>query len=401
MKNDNIVPVLLGGDLNSYSTALAFREAFGVNSHAYVRYRCGATENSRFIKTHIFPELEYVSLSATELLSFADKHTEGELYLVPCADRYVKMLEYSKDILSPVYNIHIPEYAHFSLLSNKETFYSEMKIEGIPYPEFIKIEKNDLPNTAMLSSFSYPAVLKPSDGNEYWKHSFPGMEKVYFPKDALEAARIINRIFESGYPGSLILQKKVGKSADNYVLTCISDKSGNVVRAVLGKVILEETGKTSIGNHSAIITVPLDSLSEKLIAYLNKIKYSGIANFDIMKSNGKEYVLELNPRQGRSCDYLRCAGVNIAELLVSFARGEEVKPDFDFKEIYWHYPDNKSVIRYSDPKELEKISALCKRGADYSPYKNKFEGIKRRIYVFVHGFRLDGAIRKNIRSEVK
>ena len=60
---------------------------------------------------------------------------------------------------------------------------------------------------------------------------------------------------------------------------------------------------------------------------------------------------------------------------------------------------NNSIIKRAI--ENDKIKINIHNIRDYSPYKNKFEGIKRRIYVFVHGFRLDGAIRKNIRSEVK
>ena len=51
--NGKIVPVLMGGDLNAYSVALAFCEAYGVISHAFTRSRCGATEYSKFIKSRI------------------------------------------------------------------------------------------------------------------------------------------------------------------------------------------------------------------------------------------------------------------------------------------------------------------------------------------------------------
>ena len=57
-----IIPVLLGGDLNAYSVALAFREHFGVRSHAFMKYKCGATANSSFIKTHISSGIDTVRI---------------------------------------------------------------------------------------------------------------------------------------------------------------------------------------------------------------------------------------------------------------------------------------------------------------------------------------------------
>ena len=110
MKNHekHIVPVLLGADLNAYSVALAFHEAFGVTSRVFGRYRCGATENSSFIKTHICSGIDDVRIAIPELLKFADDNPGGELFLIPCADWYVAMLESVRDMLFGIYNIYIP-----------------------------------------------------------------------------------------------------------------------------------------------------------------------------------------------------------------------------------------------------------------------------------------------------
>lgn len=396
MKNRrNIVPVLLGADLNAYSVALAFREAYGVRSHVFARYRCGATENSDFIKTHICSGLDDARIAIPELLKFADENSSAELFLIPCADWYVSMLEEAKGALSAIYNIHIPEVNTWRELSDKCGFYKHMKKQGIPYPEYVSFGPSDSVSEKMLSAVSYPAVLKPSDSTEYWKHPFPDMRKIYFPRNPGDALNIIYRIFESGYNKKLILQKKVGSYNGNRVLTTFSDNSGRVVRGVLGEVILEETGKTSFGNHSAIITVPLEEICFKLIDFLNGIKYKGFANFDIMTDGAEKYVLEINTRQGRSCDYMRASGVNIAELLVGSAHGDNIKADFTYKEIYWHYPPHKSVVRYSDSNGSERAKRLETDGYGHSPYNNSFEGIRRRIYVAIHNIRLSNVIKKN------
>lgn len=390
-----IIPVLMGGDLNAYSVALAFREAYGIVSHAFTRYRCGATENSKFIKTHICPGFSDIKIAIPELLKFAAENSSAELFLIPCADWYVSMLEDASSALSGLYHIYIPPKHIWERLSDKCGFYEEAKKADIPYPEYVSFKAGEKIADKKITDIPYPAVLKPSDSTEYWNNPFPNMRKVYFPEDRCEAEKLIDKIFNSGYNKRILLQRKIGSNYTNKVLTTFSDRNGRVVRCVYGDVVLEEIGKTSFGNHSAIITVSPDEICFRLIDYLNSIKYCGFANFDIMSEENRKYVLEINMRQGRSCDYLRAAGVNIAELLVRNARGENIEPDFSYNKIYWHYPPHKTVVKYSDAKNAERVKRLANEGKDYTPYGNSLEGIKRRLYVMVHNIRLASSIKSN------
>ena len=47
---NKIIPVLLGADLNCYSVARAFHEAYGVCSYAFGKYRTGESTHSKIIK---------------------------------------------------------------------------------------------------------------------------------------------------------------------------------------------------------------------------------------------------------------------------------------------------------------------------------------------------------------
>ena len=394
----NIIPVLLGADLNAYSVALAFRDFFGVTSHVFARYRCGATENSKFIITHINEGICDVSVAVPELLKFAAENNGAELFLIPTADWYVEMMMQARPRLSGIYNIYMPDSDIWRALSDKAEFYSLMKKSEIPHPPYISFEKGDKLTEKNLSGFGFPAVIKPSDSSLYWRHPFSDMRKVYFPKDAAAAEKIIKKIFSSGYDKRVIFQKKIARGAKNRVLTTLSDSQGRVVRAVLGDVILEECGKTSQGNHAAIITRPLNDLSFRLIGFLSKAGYRGIANIDIMASDDGEYVLELNPRQGRSCDYLRAAGVNIAELIVRCGRGERVEPDFSYKKIYWHHPPHDVVMKYAEKEMRDEAERLRQEGGEYTPYGNEYEGARRAIYVYIHNMRMRNRIKKSMKE---
>ena len=49
VNNVKIQPVLVGGDINCYSVARAYHEAYGVKSIAFGKIRIGATNHSKII----------------------------------------------------------------------------------------------------------------------------------------------------------------------------------------------------------------------------------------------------------------------------------------------------------------------------------------------------------------
>jgi len=294
-----------------------------------------------------------------------------------------------------IYNIFIPEKKLFSELSDKSNFYALMEKSDIPYPSCISVSRGERVSLKKFEKIGFPCVVKPSDSSEYWRNKFQGMRKVYFAADYGEAIEIIKKIFDSDYGKKVIIQKKIENDNGNRVLTTVSDGSGRVVRAVYGEVILEERGITSLGNHSAIITRPLSDICFQLLEFLTKQKYSGIANFDLIASGMDEYVLELNPRQGRSCDYLRASGVNIAELIVKLSKGENISPDFSYNQIYWHHPPHKTVLNYASLKNAETAKRLFEAGREFCPYTNEFEGFARKAYTFIHNLRLKNKFKNN------
>ncbi len=382
---------MLGADLNAYSTARAFHEYSGVISHSFGRYRCGLVGFSRIVKAHTLEGLDDIKIAGPALFDFAKQHKGKKLLLIPCADWYVELAARISKRLPEMYVSLLPEDKVRERVRDKISFYELLAENKLPYPEYVAVYKGDS-YKAKMENFSFPAVIKPSDSREYWKHKFHGMKKVYFPESEKEAIEVIEKIFASGYEKGIVLQKKVGKeSPDMSVLTTYSDRTGRVVRAVFGRVILEERGKTSCGNYSAIITEPLTPLCKRLIDLLDKIGYTGFANFDIISDGEAEYILEVNMRQGRSCDYLRAAGVNIAELMISDLEGEKIKKSFEYGKIYWHYPPHSIVLKKAEKEKALLAERMRKSGASCAPlyYEADFRANPlRRAYVAYHDRRL-------------
>lgn len=396
MKNEKmpVTPVLLGGDLNAYSAAMSFANGFGVRSYVFARDRLAIADTSPYIKLSVVRNLDGCDAAVETLTRFAKEHSGERLMLVPCADWYMEMLEYARDVLHGHYFFNIPSFEVWRATSDKASFMRITEKYGVPHP------RTEIFSDGMESflrkgkTLRPPFVVKPADSTEYWRHPFEGMKKVYFADSLDEAKRVCEQIFSSGYGGKLLLQEYIGHcggagEASASVFTTYSDKSGRVIRAVMGDVLLEELSPTARGNYSAIVTRPLDTMAEKLITMLEGIGYTGFANFDILRADGKSYCLELNPRQGRSFDYIRSAGMSLARLLVSEMNGTVGNSRLFYPEGLWRSVSRRTVRKYARDKELlERAERLEREGRVFTPYDNsREEGIKRRIYVAAHLYR--------------
>ena len=386
----NCVPVLLGGDLNAYSMAMSFADAYGIPSYVLARDRLGISATSPFVRYGIVNGLDKCDEAVGALDEIASRHRGERLLLVPCADWYMEMLEYARDVLRGRFYFNVPSFECWRTVSDKASFAALMEKFGIPHPVTAVIDRGTESVEETCGSIKPPFVVKPSDSTEYWRHPFNGMRKTYFAYTLSEARDITRKIFGSGYNGKVIVQEFFGGSvvdgASASVLTTYSDSSGHVVRAVLGDVLLEDRTATATGNYSAIVTRALDGISRSLIGMLESIGYTGFANFDILHCGKKSVCLELNPRQGRSFDYIRIAGMSAARLLVTEMNGGVHGKKFEYGDGVWSAVPWRTLKAYAKDRDLyERAEALKRAGMLFSPYKHKYgEGIKRKLYVAVH-----------------
>ena len=398
-KYEKITPVLLGGDLNAYSMAMSFADAIGEVSEVFARERLAVADLSSYINFHTVKDLHDCNVAVPELLSFAKRREKERLLLVPCADWYVEMLEYARDALTGHFYFHIPSFEVWRAVSDKSSFIHLMDKYGVTHPKTEIFDERFLDFQKRGMRMKPPFVLKPADSSEYWRNPFPEMKKVYFITSLGEAKRIGEKIYSAGYQGKLLLQEYVGSTKappSASTLTVYMNRRSEAVRAVLGDVLLEELGPTARGNYSAIMTRELDGISRSLIAMLEGIKYTGIANFDILSSGGESYCLELNPRQGRSFDYLRSAGVNIASLLIADMKGERIAPDLSYREGLWRCVGKRTVQRYSDERALLKKAIAFEKSGDSCYAYDLRDGatLQRKLYVLLHMQREEKRYRK-------
>lgn len=402
MNSINIVPVLLGADLNSYSVARAFSEYCNAKSYAFGKYPLGATNHSNIVNFILEKGLSDDGVTVPLLIAFAKEHVGDELYLFGCTDEYAEMIIRNRDALSKYYFCPCVTAETARTLGTKESFYSMCEKHGIPYPKTYILRPDD---TAPLSEkalgFSYPVIIKPSHSSSYWKHPFDGMKKVYCAKTEDEAKAIAGKIFGAGYEESLIIQDMIPGGDDMmYVLTCYSGTDGKVKKACLGHVLLEEHTPKGLGNHTAVITENHPEITDVLIKFLDGIGYMGFSNFDIKYDvrDGKFKVFEVNLRQGRSNYYVTSAGQNIAETVICDRHGA-LSGDCEIcqNEIFWHTVPKPIIYKYAGKEMTKKLKSLVRSGKSFSSlwYKKDLKNPKRLFFVAVHNFHYYGKYRKN------
>ena len=371
--NEQLIPVLLGADLNCYNVARAFHEAYGVISYAFGRYAISATKYSRIIRFTAVPDMDDEAVCLKTLTDFADAHPAAKLILFACTDDYAAMMIHLKDKL-PRYIAPCPSEAILDSVSKKAEFYEVCEKYGIPYPKTVVLTEPVCADALSeeLLGFAYPIIVKPSSSVVYWKHPFDGMKKVYFADTPADAEAILREIYAAGYDDKMILQERIeGGDAHMRVLTAFSDAKGKVRAMCLGHTMIEEHTPKGLGNHAAIVTEPLTNLpfADKIRAMLEDVGYTGFSNFDI-KFTGRDgdfRIFEINLRQGRSNFYVTASGINIAKLATEVYLSSGDDCILGEKPHFWHLVPRSVAYTYTEDDALVATAkSLAKAGKDTS-----------------------------------
>ena len=311
------VPLLLGADINVYSMARAFHEAYGVKTVAYGKYPSGPCYGSDIIDYRVSANNDRPETVLRNVSEAAAQFPHKTLLVLGCGDNYLTAIaanlpKFPSNVIAPYIGLDLMEE-----LIHKEKFYALCDKYGIDHPATVVFHKGMGHDFTL--PFSGPFVVKPAESATYWDHPFPTQKKAYILKTRAEVDAVIDEIYANGYEDSLILQDFIpGDDSFMRVVTNYSDQAGKVRLMCVGHVLLEEHTDHAIGNHAVIITEPEPELCEKLRLFLEDIKFTGFSNFDVKydRRDGKFKVFEINCRQGRSNYYVTGAGHNLAKYLV-------------------------------------------------------------------------------------
>jgi D-aspartate ligase len=381
-KDREFIPVVFGGDINTYSVARAFYEQYGVRTYVFGKYPTGPSYASRITTytTNVKIDTDEVFMATVE--KFAGAHRDKKILLIGCGDSYVAIISRNKGKFPE--NVVTP-YIDFELmdsLQHKERFYELCEKHGVPYPKTI-IYRREM-GRDFACDFPYPVILKPSDSISYWEHPFPTQSKVYKINSRQELEKVIDDIYGAGYEDALIIQDMIpGNDEYMRVLTAYSDQNGKVKMMCLGHVLLEEHTPHGLGNHAVIITEPNHELTGRVKNLLEDLNYTGFSNFDIKydSRDGTYRFFEINTRQGRSNYYVTGSGLNIAKYVTEdYIYGKPLEYEEAEKEHLWLVVPKKVAFKYvKEPENREKMRRLIKAGEYVNPVFKKGDAIPLRF----------------------
>ena len=363
------VPLLLGADINVYSMARAFHEAYGVKTVAYGMYPSGPCYGSAIIDYRVSERNDEPEIVLENVRHVAAEFPDKTILLLGCGDNYLTSIaanlpNYPANVVAPYVSLEQMEG-----LIHKERFYALCDRYGIDHPRTFVYQKSMGHDFTL--PFPGPFAVKPAESATYWDHPFDTQKKAYILQTREEVDAVIDDIYGHGYEDSLIIQDFIPGGDENMrVLTCYSDGAGKVRLMCLGHVLLEEHTRHGIGNHAVIITEPNAELCETFRRFLEDIRFVGFSNFDIKfdPRDGSYKAFEINCRQGRSNYYVTGAGYNLARFLVEDRVFHQEQPLVvtENRHLWWAIP--KKVAYDYIPKRLHpEMKALEKAGAAVNP----------------------------------
>lgn len=309
-------PILLGSDMNAYGMARSIYEITGKPVTAYAREELAPTRFSKIINLNFVHDFDSDPTFIDTMRKLAASYSGQKVLLIACGDTYAELVAKHKPELSEAFICPYVDYDLLKRLNSKESFYKMCDEYKLPYPATKIVTKAMYDSDAIITSpFEFPVALKPTDSVEWLTIHFEGRKKAYTIHSQAELDDVIGKIYDNGYTSDLILQDFIpGDDSNMRVLNAYVDQNHKVKMMCLGHPLLEDPTPAAIGNYVAILPEYNQALYDQMKAFLEDIKFTGFANFD-MKYDHRDKtfkLFEINIRQGRSSFFVTLNGYNLA-----------------------------------------------------------------------------------------
>lgn len=315
---EDLVPIVLGGDIGAYALAREFHEAYHVKPQMLASSPIAAVAHSQILDVHPVERLSEEEVTSV-VREIAEKNAEKTCVVVGNTDALIKVLSNCRDNFPVNCVTPIPNADVIDQVSDKITFAQLCREHGLdtPLTEVVHLAGD---GKIAPSAIPFPLVAKPARSSEYAAHMAHGFKKVYFVHEQAELDRLWDALREDGFHGDFLVQELI-EGDDTYMdsLTLYMGTNGKAQLAGSAQVLLEDHAPSMLGNPVVMVTRPMPELWEKAAELLESVGYRGFANFDIKrdKKTGRTLFIEVNPRMGRNSYYVCAAGVNPMRALVT------------------------------------------------------------------------------------
>ena len=271
-----------------------------------------------------------VSIVASDLMSrksrffkkvYTDYKVDESLYellekehfdvILPISDFTVPVISKNKKTIEDRFGIKcaVPDYEQVYIVEDKSRFMSFCEENDIPHPKTIHLTDNNL--QAAATQVGFPALIKPD-------HSVGarGITRV----DTLDALQAKFPMVSSAY-GNCALQELIENKEYYYNVMLYRTASGQFPAYAMEKIV--RMYPVDAGSSSCSISVENGVLLEICKDCLDKLKWVGMADFDVLQrlDNGEYKIIEINARVPASLKAAAISGVNFPEIITFDAMG--------------------------------------------------------------------------------
>lgn len=326
----NLRPVLLGTDLGIYAMARSLHETFGVTSTVISEQPRGPINDSAIVRsvlTGAGSSDEHVLATLEEV---AGEQPGADHLLIVNSDHQLDFVLRHRARLEQHYTVPFAPAEQVARLADKRAMQAVLNELAIPSPRTVTVDPQAEPDTwhAQAAELIFPIVMKPFAGAQFEELTFTGHRKVYELRSNDELTVELNRIAAAGYSGTMLLQELIGgDDTCNYVVNVFRDRNGHLTMAASGRVLLAMHQPTFIGNSAIIMVDYRQDLLDQVAAVLERVGFRGFASVDykVDPRSGTAYLLDINPRLGRSHYYAGVGGASAARSLVAdFVTGTDL-----------------------------------------------------------------------------
>ena len=104
------IPVILGGDINTYSVARAFYEEYQIKTTVMGKYPTGPSYGSRIVNYMANEAIDQEETFLKQINTFADEHPQKKVIVLGAGDNYINMITKMRQKLAK--NIIVPFISH-------------------------------------------------------------------------------------------------------------------------------------------------------------------------------------------------------------------------------------------------------------------------------------------------
>ena len=381
---DDLVSVVIGGDIGAYALGRELHEAFGLVSLCLAPAPIGAIAHSKIFSVYPIESLSAENLEQA-LRAIAAEHANKRVFVVSNAEPIIATLARLEPSMPSNLIMSVPPLEVVERLSDKVQFAELCQEHGLDVAETEVVRFGpDAPSEIAPTQIPFPLVVKPAYSPEYAAFIARGFQKVYYLHEQAELDELWAQLRAAGFVGTMLVQELI-EGDDTYMdsITMYVNGAGESCLLASAHVLLEDHAPTMLGNPVAMITQQVPDLWAHAAELLAAVGYRGFANFDVKRDpkTGRRIFFEVNTRIGRNSYYVCAGGVNpmriAVEDLVDGVRHETVVAKD--KILYTLVPISLLRRYVRDPELLAEVDELVAQKKVYDPQRYKADRGARRM----------------------